>query len=297
MCDRLVLYGCGKIGMEWLERLGAEKVYAFADSDKEKIGKTIAGKNVLSIADLVKMKDEVRIYISTSDRYKHEICKILADAALKGKIVDSPYKDVWIAKTAKVDDETVFEGRNAVTDDVILSSCKLGYASYVAVCTKLYKVKIGRYSSIGPNVRIVRGQHPTRQFVSTCPIFYSTQEILKKSYVSHNIFEEYRYTKDGWSVDIGNDVWIGDEVTIMEGVTVADGTIVAAHANVVKDTEPYSIVGGNPAKIIRYRFDKEDIEFLKRLQWWNKSKIWVDEHAKYFNDIKKFISIVKAERS
>lgn len=295
MCNRLVLYGCGKIGIEWLEKLGAEKVYAFADSNKDKIGKIITGKIVLSIADLVKMKDKVKIYISTSEVYKNEIYQMLIDAGLKEGIVNFPYIDVWIADSAKVDEETVFEGRNAVTGEVVLSACKLGYASYVSVCSNLYKTKIGRYSSIGPNIKIVRGQHPARQFVSTSPIFYSTQKILGDSYVSHNIFEEYRYTKSGWCVDIGNDVWIGDGVTIMEGVTVADGTIIAAHANVVKDTEPYSIVGGNPAKIIRYRFDKEDIELLQQLQWWNKPKIWVDEHAKYFNDIKKFISVVQAE--
>lgn len=295
MCDKLVLYGCGKKGMEWLERLGTEKIYAFADSNKEKIGKVISGKEVLSVADLVNLKNEVRIYISTSNVYKPEICKMLIEAGLEKNIEDFPYMDVWIAKTAKVDEETIFEGRNAVTDEVVLNSCKLGYASYVSVCTKLYKVKIGRYSSIGPNTKIVRGQHPSRQFVSTSPIFYSTQKILRDSYVSHNIFEEYKYTENGWSVEIGNDVWIGDGVSIMEGVTVADGTIVAAGAHVVKDTKPYSVVGGNPAKTIRYRFDEEDIKFLEWLQWWNKPRGWVDEHAKYFNDIKKFIAIVQAE--
>lgn len=295
MCDKLVLYGCGKRGTEWLERLGMERVYAFADTDKEKQDKFIMGKEVLSIDDLVKMEDKVRIFISTSDVYKDEICQMLIEAGLEKNIVNFPYMDVWLAPTAEVDEETVFEGRNAVTDGVVLNSCKLGYASYISACTRLYKVKIGRYSSIGPNIRIVRGQHPARQFVSTSPIFYSTQKILKDSYVSHNIFEEYRYTEGGWCVDIGNDVWIGDGATIMEGVTVKDGTIIASHANVVKDTEPYSIVGGNPAKIIRYRFDKNDIELLQQIQWWNKSKIWVDKHAKYFNDIKNFISVVKME--
>ena len=70
----------------------------------------------------------------------------------------------------------------------------------------------------------------------------------------------------------------------------------AAGANVVRDTEPYSIVGGNPARIIRYRFSKEEIQFLVQIQWWNKSVEWITNHAKYFTDIKEFIRIVQKEK-
>ncbi|WP_019552657.1 Vat family streptogramin A O-acetyltransferase [Propionispira raffinosivorans] len=68
---------------------------------------------------------------------------------------------------------------------------------------------------------------------------------------------------------IGNDVWIGQYVTIMPGVKVGDGTIIAANSTVVKDVEPYSIVGGNPAVTIKKRFSDEIIELLLKLQWWN----------------------------
>lgn len=295
MYDKLVLYGCGNLGIKWLERLGEKNVYAVADSDLKKIGKNISGKKVLSIEELIKMKDEIRIYISTTDVYKREIFQMLTEAGLSENIVGLPYKNVYADQNIHVDMETVFEGRNAVLSGVALSSCELGYASYISANTSLCNVKIGRYSSIGPNIRIIRGQHPTRNFVSTNPMFYSTRKVTKKSYVTHNIFEEYRYTENGYNVEVGNDVWIGDGVTIMEGVKIADGTIVAAKANLVKDTEPYAIVGGNPARLIRYRFEEEDIKFLERLQWWNKPENWIDEHAEYFNDIKEFISIVKAE--
>lgn len=68
---------------------------------------------------------------------------------------------------------------------------------------------------------------------------------------------------------IGNDVWIGEKVSIMGGVHVGDGAVIAAHSHVVKDIEPYTIYGGNPAKLIKYRFSQEiTYEFLK-LQWWN----------------------------
>ena len=68
---------------------------------------------------------------------------------------------------------------------------------------------------------------------------------------------------------IGNDVWIGHNATIMPGLTVGDGAIIAANATVTKNVEPYTIVGGNPAKVIRKRFPDKTIEQLLELQWWN----------------------------
>lgn len=68
---------------------------------------------------------------------------------------------------------------------------------------------------------------------------------------------------------IGNDVWIGHNATIMAGVTIGDGAIIAANSTVVKDVEPYSIVGGNPAKEIKKRFSEDEIARLLDLKWWN----------------------------
>lgn len=67
---------------------------------------------------------------------------------------------------------------------------------------------------------------------------------------------------------IGNDVWIGHNATIMPGVTIGDGAVIATNATVTKDVEPYTIVGGNPAQIIKNRFSKEIIDLLLELQWW-----------------------------
>ncbi|SEI98271.1 virginiamycin A acetyltransferase [Propionispira arboris] len=83
---------------------------------------------------------------------------------------------------------------------------------------------------------------------------------------------------------IGNDVWIGQYVTIMPGVKVGDGAIIAANSTVVKDVEPYSIVGGNPAVPIKKRFSDEIIEILLKLQWWN----WNEK--KIFKNLDKLVS-------
>ena len=68
---------------------------------------------------------------------------------------------------------------------------------------------------------------------------------------------------------IGNDVWIGNGAIIMPGVKIGDGAVIGTNACVTKDVEPYSIIGGNPAKLIRKRFDEETISFLLDLAWWN----------------------------
>lgn len=78
---------------------------------------------------------------------------------------------------------------------------------------------------------------------------------------------------------IGNDVWFGTNAVIMPGVTIGDGAIIGAYAVVTKDVEPYTIVAGNPARFVRQRFQKEIVEELQQIQWWN----WEDE--KVFRNI------------
>lgn len=68
---------------------------------------------------------------------------------------------------------------------------------------------------------------------------------------------------------VGNDVWIGQNVTIMPGVNIGDGAIIGTNSTVASDIPPYSIAAGNPARVIRKRFDDETIQLLEQLQWWN----------------------------
>ena len=82
-----------------------------------------------------------------------------------------------------------------------------------------------------------------------------------------------------------NDVWIANNSVILEGVSVKDGSVVCAGAVVTKDVPPYAIVGGVPAKVIRYRFDEEQIQYLLQLKWWDKSEEWIKNYAQYFDDI------------
>lgn len=82
---------------------------------------------------------------------------------------------------------------------------------------------------------------------------------------------------------IGNDVWIGDNVTILGGNIIGDGAVVATGAIVTKDVPPYAIVAGNPARIIKYRFEKDIVDDLQKIQWW----LWSSEQlkaAEHFNE-------------
>lgn len=92
----------------------------------------------------------------------------------------------------------------------------------------------------------------------------------------------------GYLVDIGHDVWIGADVKIMDGVSIGNGAVVAAGAVVTKDVPPYAIVGGVPAKIIKYRFTPDQIEFLQQFKWWNMPEDWIRENWQMFEDIEKF---------
>ena len=91
------------------------------------------------------------------------------------------------------------------------------------------------------------------------------------------------------AVNIGNDVWIGANVIILPGVTISDGAIIAAGAVVNKDVKPFEIVGGVPAKTIKYRFDEDIINKLLKIKWWNWSLKEIEDNIEFFYDIDGFI--------
>jgi len=121
----------------------------------------------------------------------------------------------------------------------------------------------GKFCSLAEDITVYLGNgigHDST-FISTYPFGYINQHQFP------NVNNNSKNTNG--NVVIGNDVWISEHVTIMSGVTVGDGSIIAANSHVIKDVEPYSIVGGNPAKLIKYRFTQEQIRRLLEIKWWD----------------------------
>lgn len=118
---------------------------------------------------------------------------------------------------------------------------------------------IGAFCSLAGNISIGPSQHPLK-FLSTHPFQYTDRHEIRP--VRKAAFSPAA------PVIVGNDVWIGTNVVIMDGLTIGDGAVIGANAVVTKDVPPYAIVGGVPAKIIRYRFSLEIIDKLLRLKWW-----------------------------
>lgn len=184
---------------------------------------------------------------------------------------------------------SLFEGHNRIGENSSFHG-KMGYCSYIGRNSHLNAV-VGKYCCISDCVRSVSGTHPSHTYVSIHPAFYSTLKQCGCTYVEEDCFDEVlRDPVDGCAaIYIGNDVWIGCDVTLIGGIKIGDGAIIAAGAVVTHDVEPYTIVGGVPAKPIRKRFTQEQIEYLQQLRWWDKETLWLKKNHCDFRNIESFI--------
>jgi len=173
---------------------------------------------------------------------------------------------------------------NTIYNDVSLNNVNLGDFTYIAGNTKISRTNIGKFCSIGPDCKMGLGKHPTKDFVSTHPIFFSTLKQAQISFADKNYFEEFE------RINIGNDVWIGANSIVVDGVQIGDGAIVAAGSVVTKEIPPYAIAGGVPAKVIKYRFEKEEIEKLLEIKWWEMDIEYLKNNFKKFHDVKNLLN-------
>lgn len=121
-------------------------------------------------------------------------------------------------------------------------------------------VKIGKFCSIADNVYIYTGSNHNTHWITTYPLRIMLDMAGK--------YKDGHPSTKG-DVIIGNDVWIASNVTILSGVKIGDGAVIAANTIVSKNILPYSVVGGNPQRLLKMRFEQNDIDKLLEIKWWN----------------------------
>ena len=176
-------------------------------------------------------------------------------------------------------------GENVVIlDRASLTNVCIESFSYVGCDSILFNVEVGKFCSVGPNVKIGLARHPSRTFVSSYPAFNSNcNEGCPLSFRDDKVFDD-----TAQKTCVGNDVWIGSNAIIPGGIRIGTGAIVAAGSVVVKDVPPYAVVGGNPANVIRLRFSDEQIEMLLASEWWYWPVEKLRHNADKFIDVEKF---------
>ena len=166
-----------------------------------------------------------------------------------------------------------------------LERATVGRCTYIGSMAAAYDCKIGSFCSIARDVYIGGGVHPI-EWVSTSPCFH-VKDNATGVYYGNKTFQWFKETI------IGNDVWIGIRAVILPGVKIGDGAVIGAGSIVTKDVGPYEIWAGNPARLIRKRFDDETIRKLLEMKWWE----WEDERllqaSPFFDNSKELIKFYK----
>lgn len=175
----------------------------------------------------------------------------------------------------KIDDKSVISRKAKVYGKTQVTNSTIGDFSYVGRNSRIIYADVGKFCSISGDVKVGMGTH-TLDKLSTSPIFTERNNSTGHQWADKQTDNPFK------RVFVGNDVWIGTGVMVMGGVTIGDGAVIGAGAVVTKPVPPYAVVGGVPAKIIRYRFSEEQIETLLKLRWWDEPEEILKNNIKLY---------------
>lgn len=226
----------------------------------------------------------------TSENYYVEWLKskiFLSIARIKNK-----KNNVNILKGVRLNSLTKFEDNIYVYPDCDLRATSVGRGTYISKNTSLPFSSIGRFAQIGSNVEVIAGDHLMKDNISTHPAFYSNLGQAGFIFTEKSTYPSAKVTENNKLLEIGNDVWIGSNVQILNGIKIGDGCVIATGAVVTKNLEPYTIYGGVPAKKIRTRFEKEDIEFLLSNPWFDFDLDFISKNREAFNNIESYKKLI-----
>jgi acetyltransferase-like isoleucine patch superfamily enzyme len=165
---------------------------------------------------------------------------------------------------------------------------KIGKYSYCGYDCEIFNTTIGNFTSIANGVTIGGSRHPM-EWVSMSPVFYAGRDSIRKKFARFEL-DQIPLT------EIGSDVWIGRGAIILSGKRIGNGAVIGAGSVVTKDVPDYAVVAGNPARIIRYRFEKSIIFDLQKLAWWDLSDETIEKYSNYVKDPSIFISKLQKEQ-
>ena len=193
------------------------------------------------------------------------------------------FEDRCVRFTIKSDGNMAVPNEN----EPVYTIATFGNMSYAVSCNiqsntpAQVHVLIGNYCQIAHNVAIEIGMNHVFHGVTAYP-FGDVLGYTENDYIQRCLVNKQQ-------IIIGHDVWIGGNATIIKGVKIGNGAIIGSNAVVTKDVPPYAIVGGNPAKIIRYRFSPEIIEALDKIKWWYWPLEKVKANRQYMENVEEFI--------
>ena len=182
-----------------------------------------------------------------------------------------------ISKLALIDNLSIIDKRAIIYRGCQIFNSSIGGDTYIAPDSRIVHANIRKFCSIARNVSVGLCEHNMNP-ISTSPLFQAKQTATGYSWTNKYSFNEYK------TVDIGNDVWIGMNALIKGGITIGDGAVVAAGSIVTKNVPPYAVVGGVPAKIIKYRFTEEIITKLMEVKWWDLPEEVLQEKINIFQE-------------